>query len=692
MKKARLAADIGGTFTDIAIETNNNIHTSKVPTTTDAPELGVLDGIKLVLEETNLLPADFELVIHGTTLATNALIERKGANTAMLVTEGFRDTIEIAYENRFEQYDIQMEKPTPLVPREKRFSISERIDARGNILIPLEPDSVKKIVPLLRQEKVGSIAVCLMHSYLNPKHERQIAQILKDELPNVVVSLSSEISPEIREYERWSTTIANAYIQLLMSEYLVKLSKSLTTIGFQCPLALMTSGGGLTSLETALRLPVRLVESGPAGGAILSARLAKQCGFKDVLSFDMGGTTAKICLIDNGLPQHSRTFEVARQYRFLKGSGLPLRIPVIEMVEIGAGGGSIAEVDSLQRIQVGPRSAGSKPGPACYGSTGTFATVTDANLLIGRIDPNYFAGGSIPLEINLAEKSINKDIGIPLSMSSIDSACGITQVVEETMANAARVHAVEAGKELTGRTLIAFGGGAPLHANRLAQKLGINRIVIPAAAGVGSAVGFLQAPVAYEVARSRYLRIDDSFDPSILNALFSEMYDEAERIVASAARTGQLIEKRSADIRYCGQGHEITVTLPNGQYDQNAKHTITELFDQAYQSTYGRHIPKLQKEIISWSLHLSAQAKNPPICPAPPARKNSKPSELRNIFNENSGQKEEIPVYKRDTLAPGSFIRGPGIVAEDQTTTIILSGYNATVNALGYLVLEREDI
>src|SRR5882757_4460985 len=497
MKKARLAVDIGGTFTDFALELGERRYSVKVLTTPRAPEEGVLAGIEQVLAQAHLSPADIDLIIHGTTLATNAIIERKGARTAMIVSEGFRDSIEMAFENRFEQYDIFMDKPAPLVPRDLRFGVAERLDGRGNVLIPLDEAAVAALVPKLDAAGVEAVAVGYMHAYLDGSHERRTRDILHAHRPALSVTLASEVSPEIREYERWSTAVANAYVQPVMDRYLGRLDDGLRRKGFTCPLFMITSGGGLAALETARKFPIRLVESGPAGGAILAAALARQCGLDKVLSFDMGGTTAKICLIDHGEPQHSRTFEVARQYRFLKGSGLPLRIPVIEMVEIGAGGGSIASVDSLSRVNVGPDRGGAEP------------TVTDADVVLGRIDPGYFAGGSIKLSPDKAGVAVDKSVGAPLGLKRLDAAFGVSEIVEENMANAARVHAVERGKELQDRTMIAFGGAAPIHAARLAEKLGIRRVLVPSGAGVGSAVGFLMAPVAYEVVRSRYVQLDD---------------------------------------------------------------------------------------------------------------------------------------------------------------------------------------
>lgn len=690
MSKARLAVDIGGTFTDLALELGPRRYSVKVLTTTRAPEEGVLTGIDLVLKQASLKPADIGLIIHGTTLATNAIIERKGARTALIVTEGFRDSIEMAFENRFEQYDIFMDKPVPLVPRNLRFGVPERLDSRGNMLIPLDEAAVHALAPKLEAAGIEAVAIGYMHAYLDGRHERRTREILADLLPAVAFTLSSEVSPEIREYERWSTAVANAYVQPVMDRYLGRLDEALRARGFACPLFLITSGGGLATLETARRFPIRLVESGPAGGAILAATLARQCGLDKVLSFDMGGTTAKICLIDDGEPQHSRTFEVARQYRFLKGSGLPLRIPVIEMVEIGAGGGSIAHIDDLSRINVGPESAGAEPGPACYGRGGTQPAVTDADVVLGRLDPNYFAGGSITLSPDHAGAAVDRAVGAPLGLKRLEAAFGISEVVEENMANAARVHAVERGKDLQARTLIAFGGAAPLHAARLAEKLGIRRVMIPSGAGVGSAFGFLRAPVAYEVARSRYVRLDDDFDPALVNALFAEMRAEAQRVVKAGAPDAKLIETRTADMRYRGQGHEITVSLPLGSFGTGSRTRLVASYEEAYATTFGRVIPGLDIEIMNWTLRLVAAQQALPACPPQPADRPVKPREVRTLFAPAELVMEEVPVYRRDDLQPGSRMAGPAVIAEDETTTIVPRGFVARINPLDCIILEKE--
>ena len=691
MAKARLAIDIGGTFTDLALLADDGRYSAKVLTTSQAPEEGVLAGIDLLLRQAELTAEDIGLVIHGTTLATNAMIERKGAKTALIVTEGFRDSIEMAFENRFEQYDIFMDKPAPLVPRDLRLGVRERLDGRGTVLVPLDEEAVRALAPGLERAGIEAVAIGFMHAYLDGRHERRTREILSDLLPTVAFSLSSEVSPEIREYERWSTTVANAYVQPVMGRYLGRLDTALRARKFACPLFMMTSGGGLMTLDTARRLPIRLVESGPAGGAILAAGLARQCGLDKVLSFDMGGTTAKICLIDDGEPQHSRTFEVARQYRFLKGSGLPLRIPVIEMVEIGAGGGSIAYVDDLQRINVGPESAGAEPGPACYGRGGARPAVTDADVVLGRLDPAYFAGGTIPLEPDRAAAAIDRAIGAPLGLARLEAALGISEIVEENMANAARVHAVERGKDLQARTLIAFGGAAPLHAARLAEKLGIRRVLIPSGAGVGSAFGFLQAPVAYEVARSRYVRLDDTFDTSLVNALFAEMRAEAEAVVAAGAPDARLIETRTADMRYRGQGHEITVVLPPGEFDAASRTTLAAAFGEAYASTYGRIIPGLDTEIMNWTLRLAAVREPLPPCPPQPADRSVRPNGHRALFSPTDLILQQVATYRRDGLGPGSLVHGPAVIAEDETTTIVPQGFTARINPLSAILLEKDD-
>jgi len=687
----RLAVDIGGTFTDVALEADGGLHTCKVLTTTQAPERGVMEGLLQVLPQAGVQPGEIGMIVHGTTLATNTVIERKGARTAMVVTEGFRDSVEMGYEHRFEQYDINIDKPKPLVPRHLRLPVRERLDARGQVLLELDEASVQALVPALTAAEVTSVAVALIHSYANPTHEQRVAELLQAALPGLWLTLSSEVCPEIREYERTSTAAANAYVQPLMASYLNNLAQALKEAGFVCPLYLMTSGGGLTTIDTAVRHPIRLVESGPAGGAILAGAIAGECGLDQVLSFDMGGTTAKICLIDDGRPQTSRTFEVDRQYRFIKGSGLPLRIPVIEMVEIGAGGGSIAQVDALQRVQVGPESAGSDPGPACYGRGGDGATVTDADVVLGRISPEGFAGGSVELEPAAATEAVGQAVGTTLGMDGPMAALAISEVVDENMANAARVHAVELGKDVAARALVAFGGAAPLHACRLAQKLGIDRIVVPAGAGVGSAIGFLRAPVSYEVVRSRYLRLRD-FDPDAVNALLAEMQAEATAIVEAGAPGTKLQESRLAYMRYVGQGHEITVELPLRALTDDDAGTLKAAFDEAYEAFYGRIIPTMEVEVLTWSVTVST----PPEVPQPlrgvDASEAPAAAASRKLFDPDRAEYFDVPVYQRAELAPGMRVEGPAVIVEDQTTTVVSRHFDAWLDAAGHLDLWRKPV
>ena len=602
----RLAIDIGGTFTDLALEAGGPPVTTKVLTTPAAPEQGVLSGVHKVLEIAGVAPSEVRLVIHGTTLATNAIIERRGARTALIVTSGHRDALEMARENRFEQYDIGIDRPEPLVPRRLRLPVTERVDRQGRVLVPLDEDSVRALLPILDEHAVESVAVGLIHGYANPNHERRIGAILADERPELAVTLASDVCPEVREYERLSTACANAYVQPLMSRYLKGLAESLLASGLDCPFLLMTSGGGLTTLETAMAAPVRLVESGPAGGAILASHLARRLELGDVLSFDMGGTTAKLCVIDGGRPLHSRAFEVARSYRFRKGSGLPVRIPVIEMVEIGAGGGSIATVDDLGRIQVGPASAGAEPGPVAYCRGGTDPTVTDADVVLGRIDPGFFAGGAIPLDRGRAAEAVRNGPGAKLGLDETDAALGIGEMVDENMSNAARTHAVEWGKGLAGRILVAFGGSAPIHAARLADKLELDRFLIPADAGVGSAVGFLLAPISYEVVRSRYMRLS-AFDAGVVGEVIAEMRAEATAVVASGAPGSPASEQVRAYMRYVGQGHEIGVEVPAEVVaGTGSVAALRGAFDKAYRAVYDRVIPGLDVEVLSWTLVVTA--------------------------------------------------------------------------------------
>jgi N-methylhydantoinase A len=686
---ARLGVDIGGTFTDVALERGGRRWSEKLLTTPEAPERAVMAAIDRVLGAAGIAPAELSLIIHGTTLATNAIIERKGAKTAFVTTVGFRDTIAIRHENRFEQYDVGIDLPPPLVPRRRRFAVKERIDARGRVLVPLDEAGVEALAENLAALEVEAVAIGFLHSFMNPAHEHRAGAILARHLPGVPVTLSHAVSPEMREYERFSTACANAFVQPLIGRYLGNLEALLRRDGFFCPLFLMLSGGGLTAVETAIRFPVRLVESGPAGGAIFAVEIARRGRLDKVLSYDMGGTTAKICLIDNFAPQTSRSFEVARVYRFKKGSGLPLRIPVIEMVEIGAGGGSIARLDPLRRITVGPDSAGADPGPACYGRGGREPTVTDADLVLGFIDPARFSGGRMALDPDAALAAIRRGVAAPLSLPLELAALGIGEIVDENMANAARVHAIESGKDARGRTLVAFGGAAPLHAARLAEKLGLDRVVVPADAGVGSAVGFLRAPIAYEIVRSALQRLDQ-FDAAAANTLYVEMRAEAEPIVRRGAGAAALRETRSAFMRYRGQGHEIAVPLPVRDYRADDAGTLRALFEDAYRALYHRIIPGVEVEILSWVLLLSAP---PPEAvaapPGPPAPYTPAPAGQRLVFDREAGEFVTVAIHERHDLRPGAEFEGPAIIVEDETATVVTRHFTARIDEFGSIEMTR---
>jgi N-methylhydantoinase A len=686
--QARLAVDIGGTFTDLALEHADGLTTAKVLTTPDAPECGVMTGVDLILAKTGLKPADIALVIHGTTLATNAVIERKGARTALITTEGFRDVLAMGNESRYDQYDLNIVLPEPLVPRHLRFTVRERLDNEGRVLLPLDERGVRDLVPALRREQAESIAVGFIHGFVNPAHERRVAEILAELLPDVPVSLASDVSPEMREWERFSTTAANAYVQPLMARYLRQLESDLRGAGLTAPVFMMLSGGGLTTIDTACRLPIRLVESGPAGGAIFAGTVARQCGLKSVLSFDMGGTTAKICLIDGYAPQSARSFEVARVGRFKKGSGLPLRIPVVEMVEIGAGGGSLAHLDTLGRIAVGPESAGADPGPACYGRGGAHPTVTDANLVLGRYDPQHFAGGSLALDPAAAQQALAADVGAALRLDTAMAALGVVEMVDENMANAARVHTIESGKSYDGRTLIAFGGGGPVHGTRIAEKIGIGRVLVPSGAGVGSAIGFLRAPIGFEVVRSFYQRLS-RLDVARVSALLAGMAREAAEVVAQGSFGGETREKRLAYMRYVGQGHEIAVPLPARTLTEDDVAAIRAAYDAEYTKFYNRPVPGSDIEVMSYAVTVATVAPVVEGTAAEAAPYRAEAAGARKVLDTATGIVADWSVYERAALKPGACFDGPAIVAEAETSTLIGPGWTGRITAEGYIALLR---
>jgi N-methylhydantoinase A len=686
-RQVKLGADIGGTFTDVVLEVDKKLYSTKVLTTYGAPEDAILDGIGQVCTKANVDPAEISILVHGTTLATNSLIERRGAKTALITTKGFRDVIEMRTESRFEQYDLNLNLPESLIERERRFVLDERVDAQGQILKPLNRADVEALADEISGQGFESIAVGFLHSYLNDTHEQMVREVLGDKLPDVMISLSSEVSPQMREYERFNTVAANAYVKPLMKSYLSRLSKRVVELGADCPIFLMHSGGGIISLESAAEFPVRLVESGPAGGAIFAAHVAAAHGMDKVLSFDMGGTTAKICLIKDQTPKTSRVFEVARTYRFKKGSGMPISIPVIDMVEIGAGGGSLAHVDAMQQIRVGPESAGSEPGPACYKRGGERPAVTDADLVLGRLDPDSFAGGTIPLSKDNSKSALKNVIGSKLQLDDMTAAFGVSEVVDENMANAARVHAVENGEDLSTYSMIAFGGAAPLHAGRLCEKLGIDTLLVPSGAGVGSAIGFLKAPFSFEASRSLYVRLS-AFDDTIIKSLLAELTDEATAFVRSCDATAPITSDYKAFMRYVGQGWEIPIALTAVQAANPTGDMLKELFEIDYAKLFGRTVEGQDIEITSWSVNSTTPSARADKLTAV-SGKSLIEQEKRAVFEPSLGKTVEASVIERSSFAPGDFATGPLIITEDETTIVTPTGFTASMASDGTIILTK---
>ena len=677
----RIGADVGGTFTDVVLERDDGRFVSTKVLTTSRPEEGVLAAVTELVAGNDVDLAEVTQIIHGTTLATNALIQRTGANTALVTTAGFRDVIETRTESRFEQYDLNIVLPAPLIERKDRYVVSERLNARGEVLVPFDEADARAVVAELIDGGYESVAVGFMHSYRNGDHERRFRELLLEAAPGVATSLSSEVSPRMREYERFNTTCANAYVQPQMASYLRRLESELRRLGTTCPLHLIHSGGGLLSVEVAAAFPVRLVESGPAGGAVFAAELAARHGRERICSFDMGGTTAKIALIEDHVPRTASTFEVARTARFKKGSGMPISIPVIEMLEIGAGGGSIASVDGLGQIRVGPRSAGSEPGPAAYDLGGDDPTVTDADVCLGRLHPDTFGAKDISLSPDLAGGAM-RTIATPLGLDTVTAAVGVTEVVDENMANAARVHAVEHGKDLRGFSMVAFGGGAPVHATRLMDKLGLDEVLVPTGAGVGSAIGFLLAPFSYEASRSFYTTVED-FDGEGVNDTLTQLTAEAEAFVRRGTEA-RLITQRQASMRYRGQGWEIPVDLPSGHVTAEV---IGEAFTAAYEAHFGRAIEDLTIEAVSWSVRVASQQPPPELLPPATAGTAVTPGAGRPVHDPSTGGKLEAGIVDRTALVAGERVQGPALIVEEQTTTVLGPHHTAVVAADGTLVI-----
>ena len=689
----RIAVDIGGTFTDsVLVDASNHILASaKTPTTPKNPTLGALAGVEHLLSDQQLQMSQISGFIHGTTLATNALIERRGAKVASITTAGFRDILEIGYERRYNQYDIDIDKPDLIVSRQHSFTIGERVSAEREVLQPLDTDAIDDLVSKIEKANIDAVAICFLHAYANPTHEQQLRQELQQRLPELVISISSEVSPEAREFDRLCTTVANSYIQPLMADYLATFARTFADLGLTCPILIMTAGGGMTSLTSAQAFPIRLVESGPAGGAILAAHAAKQVNESQVLSFDMGGTTAKLCLIDRFQPQKSRHFEIGRAERFIKGSGMPVRIPVLEMIEIGAGGGSIASIDSLGRIQVGPQSAGSEPGPAGFGKGGTLPTISDADISLGFIDPATFAEGRLQINIGASHQALQAHVGNLLGLNVTETAQGISDIVDENMAAAGRMHAVESGKDLADRFMIAFGGNGPLHATRVARRAGVKSILIPNQPGVGSAVGFLYAPIAFEMVKSYHTHLEQ-LDPQAINVFIDGMISEAVTVVRSGAPEAELTYKRSAFMHYHGQGHEIEVVLPGRPLQADDIAQLKQTYEDEYQRQFHRSVPGMSIEILNWSVEVATQVDDQDSITPQSITGTVQAQQWRDIQCDLTETKVLAGVFQRQDLQAGDQIIGPALIQEAQTTTLVSSDFNAHIDAMGNIFMQHKDL
>lgn len=693
----RAGIDIGGTFTDLIVydEASGDFVVGKTLTTPDDPSRAIETGLAETLERAARPIEDVGQIIHGTTLVTNALIERKGAPTALLASEGHRDSLEIGREHRYDLYDLQLEMPVPLVPRYLRFGVPGRTLANGDTLDGHDLDEayVERLAGELAEAGVEAIAIAFLNSFANPELERRAREAVRRAAPQMRVSISSDVVPEIREYERTSTTVANVFVQARVERYLGDLETRLAEAGFTGSLLLMISSGALATVETAARFPVRLLESGPAGGALAATAFGAAAGYDSLLSFDMGGTTAKFAVIDRGEPLLAHGFEVDRRYRFKKGSGLPINLPVIEMIEIGAGGGSIARIDALGLLKVGPDSAGAAPGPVCYGNGGTEPTVTDADLVLGYLDPGFFLGGSMSLGIEGSREAIRTRLADPLGISVEAAAWGIHQIVNEGMAGAARVHTLERGGDPRRLPVFAFGGAGPVHGYRVAAALGSPRLIIPAGAGVMSAIGFLAAPVAFDFARSFPGRLD-TLDWGRVNGLLHEMEAEGTALLTQAGvAASDITHRRAAEMRYVGQGHEVRVTLPGKDLGAADIPALRAAFEAEYVRLYGRMGPPVAVEAITWrvisagprpELHFSTVAGNGGSASA--ARKGTR----RAYMPEEHGM-VDVPVYDRYKLGPGAHFVGPAIVEERESTTVIGPHANVVVDAQGNLVVEVQE-
>ncbi|MCZ6634800.1 MAG: hydantoinase/oxoprolinase family protein, partial [bacterium] len=678
----RLGIDIGGTFTDATLldEATGEIHTAKVSSTPRDPALGFREAVHRILAECGVAPADVSYVIHGTTVATNAIIEGKVARTGFITTDGFRDMLEIARQLRPTMYDLQFEKPRPLVPRYLCFGIPERLDAHGEVLTPLDEEAVRQVAKQLRQEEVVSVAVCLLHAYANPAHEKRVGEILRENFPEAVVSLSSEVAPEFREYFRASTTVINACIRPVVAHYLQRIEGRLRGEGVTAELLVMQNSGGVFSFAAASEKPVFMVESGPAAGVISAAYLGGTLGHRDVISFDMGGTTAKVGLIQDGTPSVTKDYEVGATARSgvgaSRGEGYPIRTPVIDLVEIGAGGGSIAWVDSGGVLRVGPESAGADPGPACYGKRGVEPTVTDANLVLGRLNPQFFLGGEIGLDVEAARRAIQERCADPLGIEAVEAAHGIVEIANAAMVNALRLVSVQRGYDPREFVLVAFGGAGPVHANRLAAEMEMPTTVIPMSPGTTSAMGLLVSDLKHDYSITRVERVD-RLDPAVVEAAYRQLEAQG-RATLEQERVGSedMGFLRQADIRYVGQSYELTLPLPEGELNAAEIARVLAQFHREHDRAYGFSAPGEPAEFVALRLTATGKIAKPRVreweqdgSDAASAQK-----ETRSVYFAESGGYVACPIYDRYHLGTGCVVRGPAVIEERDATTVIHPG------------------
>ncbi len=686
-----LGIDIGGTFTDVVVQdhTEGRQFSRKLLTTHDDPARAVLTGVQEVISEDGVPAEEIGRVVHATTLFTNALIERKGAETGLIATEGFRDVVDIGRERKYELYDIHIQKPRPLATRDRRLEATERMTFEGAVKTPLDAESVRRAADALAEDGVTSIAISFLHAYANPTHEQAAAAIVVEAYPDIAVSVSSDVAPEIREYERTSTALANAYIKPLARDYLDGIQAGLRQAGVEAPLLLMLSNGGLSDLTEAKRAPVALLESGPAAGALAAAWFGRESAGGDVLAFDMGGTTAKLAVVDDGKPEVAYHFEAAREKRFAEGSGLPIRTSTIELIEIGAGGGSIARLDEIGLLKVGPDSAGSDPGPACYGLGGTAPTVTDANFALGLLDAESFAGGIMLIDMPAADASLD-GLANAANLSRAEIAQGIRDVVNETMASAARVHIAERGKDPRRYALLATGGGGPLHGADVARKLGLKRMISPASAGVASAIGLLIAPARVDRVATVAKRMD-ALDWPTFEAAFAKMEADARSVIAATGLdAASATVDRRADVRYVGQAFEIVVDLPPGPYDAGSATLLQDAFERAYLAQFTRTPPAGPVEIINIRIAASAEAGVASTSAANTATDAPKQKGERQVWSPDRKVFQAAPVYDRYALRPGDAYAGPALVEERESTLAVPERATFTVAAGGEIVVDLD--